>query len=52
MVEPRGETSNSETIDETLSNLFETLADWEKQLQALPPEQRQLIVSDVEEPSP
>lgn len=52
LVEVRGEILNSQSSEKTLSDLFEILSDWERQLQALPPEHRRLIISDVEEPTP
>ncbi|MBP5857424.1 hypothetical protein KAJ83_10430 [Marivibrio halodurans] len=35
-----------------LSALFETLADWEHQLQKLAPEDRAFIENEMEEPTP
>jgi len=52
MVDPTGETSNHQLAPpDNLTALFETLADWEYQLRALPPEHLAYLERDVEEPT-
>lgn len=53
MVEIGGTISNREdALPDDLSALFDTLADWEHQLQRLPPEDLAYLEDISEEPSP
>ena len=47
-----GALSNPFPDDQTLKQVFDTLADWEQQLQTLPPEHLAYIVDNIEEPAP
>lgn len=52
MVEPKQVTSNPSIDEETLTQIFDTLSDWEKQLRSLPPEHLRFIEENEEEPTP
>ncbi len=46
------QSNHLEVPSDDLSSLFETLADWEYELQKLSLEDRAYLASDIEEPAP